>query len=93
MLSVKDKASYHLRLPILSSPSHTRLSSGQHYVDFLRESDAVISSNFQAIFSTAARALEKLSKKDLRAHSLALQLQSCDCPTSILAVRQGQVDN
>jgi hypothetical protein len=51
------------------------------------------SSNFQAIFSTAVRAFEKQTKKDLLAHPLASQLQACDSPTSILAVLQSQVDD
>jgi hypothetical protein len=50
------------------------------------------SSNFQAIFSTAVKAYEKRTKKDLLLHPLASQLQACDSPTSILAVLQGQVD-
>jgi hypothetical protein len=51
------------------------------------------SSNFQAIFSTAVEAYEKRTKKNLLAHPLASQLQTCDSPTSILAVLQGQVDD
>ena len=51
------------------------------------------SSNFQAIFTTAVKAYEKQTKKDLLLHPLAPQLQACDSPTSILAVLQGQVDD
>ena len=51
------------------------------------------SSNFQAIFSTAVKAYEKRTKKDLLLHPLASQLQKCDSPASILTVLQGQVEN
>ena len=51
------------------------------------------SSNFQLIFSTALKAYEKQTKRDLLAHPLASQLQTCDSPGSILAVLQGQVDD
>jgi hypothetical protein len=49
------------------------------------------SSHFQEIFSAAVKAYEKRTKKDLPDHPLALQLQTCDSPASILAVLQGQV--
>ena len=51
------------------------------------------SSNFQSIFSTALKAYEKQTKKDLLAHPLASQLQTCNSPASILAVLQGQVND
>ncbi|KAF8269139.1 hypothetical protein EI94DRAFT_1699711 [Lactarius quietus] len=50
-------------------------------------------SNFQVIFSTALKAYEKQTKRDLLVHPLASQLQTCDSPASILAVLQGQVDD
>ena len=50
-------------------------------------------SNFQLIFNTALKAYEKKTKRDLLAHPLASQLQACDCPSSILAVLQAQVDD
>ncbi|KAH8986400.1 hypothetical protein EDB86DRAFT_2248183 [Lactarius hatsudake] len=46
---------------------------------------------FQAIFQTALKAYQKQTKKDLLAHPLASQLQSCDSTSSILAVLQDQV--
>ena len=49
------------------------------------------SSNFQSIFNTALKAYEKRTKKDLLAHPLASQLQTCDTLGSILALLQGQV--
>jgi len=51
------------------------------------------SSNFQLIFNNALKAYEKQTKKDLLAHPLAAELQSCDSPTSILAVLQQQVQD
>jgi len=49
------------------------------------------SSNFQLIFNNALKAYEKQTKKDLLAHPLAAELQSCSSPTAILAVLQQQV--
>ena len=51
------------------------------------------SSNFQFIFNTALKAYEKKTKRDLLAHPLVSQLQTCDSPESVLAVLQGQVDD
>ena len=51
------------------------------------------SSNFQLIFNDALKAYEKQTKKDLLAHPLAAELQSCNSPTSILAVLQQQVQD
>ncbi|KAI0275598.1 hypothetical protein BGY98DRAFT_1098772 [Russula aff. rugulosa BPL654] len=49
------------------------------------------SSNFQAIFNNALKAYERRTKKDLLAHPLAAQLQTCDSHSSILIVLQQQV--
>ena len=49
--------------------------------------------NFQALFSTAVKAYEMRTKKDLLLHPLASQLQACDSSASILSVLQGQVDD
>ena len=51
------------------------------------------SSNFQLIFNNALKAYEKQTKRDLLAHPLAAELQSCDSPASILAVLQQQVQD
>jgi len=50
------------------------------------------SSNFQLIFDNALRAYEGRTKKDLRNHPLAGQLQDCKSPDNILDVLQQQVD-
>ncbi|KAH8978060.1 hypothetical protein EDB86DRAFT_3249263 [Lactarius hatsudake] len=54
-------------------------------------STATASSRFQAIFNAALELYQKQTKKDLIAHPLASQLQSCDSTGAILAVLQNQV--
>lgn len=49
------------------------------------------SSNFQLILNNALKAYKKRTKKDLHAHPLATQLQSCNSPGAILALLQQQV--
>ena len=49
------------------------------------------SSNFQLIFNNALKAYERRTKKDLLAHPLATQLQSCHSHSSILILLQQQV--
>ena len=51
------------------------------------------SSNFQVIFSAAVKAYEKQTKKDLLAHPLVCQLQTCNTPAAIITVLQGQIDD
>ena len=48
-------------------------------------------SNFQLIIINALDAYKKRTKSDLLAHPLATELQSCDSPSTILAVLQQQV--
>jgi hypothetical protein len=49
------------------------------------------SSKFQIIINNALKAYQKRTKHDLLLHTLAAQLQTCDSPSSILAVLQEQV--
>jgi hypothetical protein len=49
------------------------------------------SSNFQLIINNALDAYKKRTKNDLLAHPLAAKLQSCNTPSSILAVLQQQI--
>jgi hypothetical protein len=49
------------------------------------------SSNFQLIFNNALKAYEKRTKKDLLAHPLAAELNTCNTPNAILSVLQQQV--
>ena len=51
----------------------------------------IASSHFQAIFDAALKSYQKQTKKDLLAHPLASQLQSCHSTNAILAVLQDQV--
>jgi hypothetical protein len=48
-------------------------------------------SNFQTVFNTALKEYEKKTKKDLLAHPLAEQLQSCYSTATILTILQDQV--
>ena len=48
-------------------------------------------SRFQAVFQAALKSYQKQTKKDLLAHPLASQLQSCKSNTAILAILQDQV--
>ena len=48
-------------------------------------------SSFQLIFNNALKAYERRTKKDLLAHPLAGQLQTCDSLSSIFDVLQQQV--
>ncbi|KAI9449924.1 hypothetical protein BJY52DRAFT_212033 [Lactarius psammicola] len=48
-------------------------------------------SNFQAIFDASLRAYQKKTKKDLLAHPLMAELQTCNSPIDILAVLRTQV--
>ena len=50
------------------------------------------SSNFQVIFNNALKTYERRTKKDLLAHPLAIQLQTCDTHSSILILLQQRVE-
>jgi hypothetical protein len=52
---------------------------------------AASSLHFQAIFQAALKSFQKQTKKDLTAHPLAPQLQSCNSTGAILVVLQDQV--
>ena len=47
--------------------------------------------NFQIIINDALDTYKKRTKKNLFTHPLAAQLQTCESPSAILAVLQGQV--
>jgi hypothetical protein len=55
------------------------------------QSTAASSSNFHLIINNALQVYEKRTKKDLLAHPLAAQLQTCRTPAAILAMLQEQV--
>ena len=48
-------------------------------------------SNFQLIINNALDEYKKRTKRDLRAHPLVTELQSCNTPSAILSVLQQQV--
>lgn len=48
-------------------------------------------SEFQEIFDNALKAYQRRTKEDLHVHPLAALLQTCESPSSILAVLQQQV--
>ncbi|KAH9022195.1 hypothetical protein EDB85DRAFT_379005 [Lactarius pseudohatsudake] len=52
---------------------------------------ATSSTDFGTIFGAALEAYKKQTKKDVTSHPLATQLQSCDSPSSILAILRAQV--
>ena len=54
---------------------------------------SVPSHNFQLLFNNALKAYEKRTKNDLLAHPLAAQLQTCNSPTTILAVLHQQIEH
>ncbi|KAH9055848.1 hypothetical protein EDB83DRAFT_2552630, partial [Lactarius deliciosus] len=54
-------------------------------------STATSSTDFGIIFGAALEAYKKQTKKDVTSHPLATQLQSCDSPSSILAILRAQV--
>jgi hypothetical protein len=54
-------------------------------------STSTASSHFQAIFDDALKSYQKKTKKDLAAHPLASQLQSCNSTSAIVALLQDQV--
>ena len=56
------------------------------------QSASTSSSNFQSLFNNALKAYEKKTKKDLLAHPLAAQLQTCKSPGDILVVLQDKVN-
>ena len=49
------------------------------------------STRFQVIFDAAVKSYQKQTKKDLIAHPLASQLQSCESTDAIIAVLQDLV--
>ena len=54
-------------------------------------STSTSSTIFETIFSAALKAYKNQTKKDIASHPLSAQLQSCDTPSSILAVLRTQV--
>ena len=47
--------------------------------------------NFETIFKDALKEYAKRTKKDIAAHSLAAEINSCDSPKAVLTVLETQV--
>src|ERR1700677_3704803 len=56
-------------------------------------STSTSSPNFETIFAAALTKYKKRTKKDIAAHSLAAQMESCDTPNAVLTVLQTQVQS
>ena len=54
-------------------------------------STSTSSPNFETIFAAALKKYKKRTKKDIAAHSLAAQIESCDTPNAVLTVLQTQI--
>ena len=54
-------------------------------------STSTSSPNFGTIFTAALEKYKKRTKKDITAHGLAAQIESCDSPNAVLTVLQTQV--
>jgi hypothetical protein len=74
--------SYNNKLSALPFMSHTHPTAS---------SSSNQASNFQLILINALDAYKKRTKKDLLAHPLVTELQSCNSPSAILAVLQQQL--
>ena len=51
------------------------------------------STNFETIFAAALTTYKKHTKKDIAAHPLATELQSCDSSSAIVAILRTQIQN
>ncbi|KAH9162308.1 hypothetical protein EDB89DRAFT_2234739 [Lactarius sanguifluus] len=75
------------------SSSHNLVASSTIATPVMSQtlSTTTASSRFQDIFNAALKSYQKQTNKDLIAHPLASQLQSCDSISAILVVLQDQV--
>ena len=51
------------------------------------------SANFETIFAAALTTYKKHTKKDIAAHPLATELQSCDSSSAIVAILRTQIQD
>jgi hypothetical protein len=49
------------------------------------------STNFESIFSAALNVYNKQTKKDIAAHPLATEIESCDSSSAIIAILRTQI--
>jgi hypothetical protein len=91
-LSPRKLFYFALQLSLPQSPTSTNKLLALTLMSHSHPTTASSSSpNFQLILNNALDTYKKRTKKDLRTHPLAVQLQSCDSPGAILAVLQLQV--
>jgi hypothetical protein len=77
--------------PTQTPQSLTRTASiTPSYAAVAMSQTASSSSNLQAIFDASIKEYQKKTKKDLLAHPLIAQLQTCNSPTDILAILRTQ---
>jgi hypothetical protein len=77
-------STYHTRTASIT-PSYAAVAMSQTLPT------ASSSSNLQAIFDASFKAYKKKTKKDLLAHPLIAQLQTCNSPTDVLDILRTQV--
>ena len=89
---------------LVGCPTATRLSPITHQLFSSARANSTVMSrshshaaasspspNFELIFNNALKEYERRTKKDLLAHPLAAQLQTCDSPGAVLLVLRQQV--
>jgi hypothetical protein len=54
-------------------------------------STSTTSPNFETVFADALEKYKKRTKKDIAAHSLAAEIQSCKSPKAVLTILQTQI--
>lgn len=76
-----------------TNPNHLFCEQPFFSLPFMSHAHPTASSsfNYQLIINNALNAYKKRTKNDLTAHPLVAQLQSCNSPSSILAVLQQQL--
>ena len=78
---------------LIEHPPHNPIFPNTVVTPVMSQTTSTVESSlrFQAIFQAALKSYQKQTKKDLIAHPLASQFQSCDSTATIIAVLQDQV--
>ena len=90
-LTLPSKLFTFIAPAITHSTTNRHLASLMSHTHPTTASSSLSSPNFQLIINKALDTYKERTRKDLRAHPLAVQLQACDSPGAILAVLQPQV--
>ena len=88
---LSDHCIPELSTAVLFHTNNSKLSALTQVLMSHPRSTTSSSSNFQLIIDNALKVYQKRTKTDLLLHPLAAQLQTCQSPSDILAVLQGQV--